>query len=809
MRENSNCEKSGFLVVVTFVGFAFLNWFTFSVSAQLTTPPGFGRMLLNEPIDVSVDFFDFANTYFHADRLAEFDPGQGRGRITYQRAQFFTRMAFNNILPVLKNVGGNEFPENEYEVDPKLPFAIEFASPRTIRLRIWTGPRLNGQTSLMLVGEVPRDSTWHCEKIPGGYSYISKFASVTIHENPWRLEIRDAKGRLLTRTTHRRDNSTTFTPVLPFGFVRRATDYARRVAAVFELSPGEKIFGCGEAFTEFNKRGQRLVLWVDDANGTQNETMYKPIPFFISSRGYGMFIHSSAPITCDFGRYFSGVCSLMLGDDELDLFIFVGTPKEILSEYTSLTGRASVPPLWSFGLWMSRCTYNSEAQVREVAAKLRENRIPCDVIHLDTGWFETDWRCNYEFSTNRFTDPARMMADLKQMGFRISVWQLPYFTPQNSLFHELVQQGFAVRDPKGNIPYEDAILDFANPAAVEWYQAKLERLLRLGVAAIKADFGEAAPPHGLYASGRTGHFEHNLYPLRYNKAVAEITKRVTGENIIWARSAWAGSQRYPVHWGGDAESTDQGMAATLRGGLSLGLCGFTFWSHDVGGFTAKPSDDLYLRWLGLGIFSSHLRCHGVVPKEPWEYAPETMDVFRKLVELRYKLLPYIYAQAVMSARMGLPMMRALFLEYAEDPGAWSVDDEYLFGSDLLIAPLLNGNESERWVYLPPGNWIDYQTGVTLAGGWHLISKPALPVMVFVRDGAIIPHITVAQSTAFADWTRIELLGFAKQASNLLGHVCLPNDNHVYEVRAVKTPDGFKLQDNPLAERVYLEFKPTR
>ena len=280
--------------------------------------------------------------------------------------------------------------------------------------------------------------------------------------------------------------------------------------------------------------------------------MYKPIPFFISNRGYGMFVHTSAPATFDFGASVGNVNQLLLGDDELDLFVFLGQPKEVLDEYTKLTGRASMPPLWSFGLWMSRITYYSEEETRAVAAKLRQNRIPDDVIHLDTGWFETDWRCDYKFSATRFKDPAKMIADLKRDGFHISLWQLPYFVPKNSLFPEILAKGLAVKDGKGNLPYEDAVLDFTNPATVAWYQEKIGGLLKMGVGAIKVDFGEAAPLTGVYANGRSGFYEHNLYPLRYNKAVAEITKQISGENIMWARSAWAGSQRYPLHWGGDS-----------------------------------------------------------------------------------------------------------------------------------------------------------------------------------------------------------------------------------------------------------------
>jgi len=778
------------------------------LAAANPTPP-----LLNDPIDVSGDFRDFSDLYFLADRLAAFDPATGTGKITYQRSEYFTRQAFNNMLAVVKPIAPNEFPENEYATNPTLPFAVEFISPRTVRIRLTSGPQYHKKSEeLMLAGEVPQDHSWKYSPVEGGHRYTSDFGSVTISEKPWRIEFRDATGRLLTKTDHDVDNvGATFTPILPFSFVRRAADYSRSLDAVFTLAPGEKIFGCGESFTGLDKRGQKIVLWTDDANGIQNQGLYKPIPFFLSSRGYGMFLHTSAPVTCDFGHSFSGVNSLMLGDDELDLFVFLGSPKEILDEYTKLTGKSPVPPLWSFGLWMSRCTYSSEQQVRDVAAKLRANKIPCDVIHLDTGWFETDWRCNYQFSTSRFTDPQKMIADLKNDGFRISLWQLPYFVPKNTLFNELVEKNLVVRDAKGNLPYEDAVLDFSNPQTVAWYQDKLASLLKMGVGAIKVDFGEAAPNNGLYASGRTGFYEHNLYPLRYNKAVADITRETTGENIIWARSAWAGSQRYPIHWGGDAESSDQGMAAELRGGLSLGLSGFSFWSHDVGGFTANSvtnmDKNLFARWLAFGMLSSHSRCHGIAPKEPWNYGDAFMDDFRRIDELKYRLMPYVYAQAKDCSEHGLPMDRALFVEFPDDPGSWLVDDEYLFGSRILVAPLFHENATGRDVYLPPGTWIDYQTGQAYDSGWRHIEAGSIPVVVLVRDGTVLPHIQLAQSTRQMDWSKLDLVVYAKNSPTAEGLVCLPSDNMLHGLVVNKSGSGFKLANDPFAGKVTWNLRP--
>jgi alpha-D-xyloside xylohydrolase len=764
-------------------------------SAQADHPPG----LVSDLVDVSLDFREYRNTYFLADKLATFDPVTASGTIAWARNQLVPRIAFSNMETVFKPFDGVTFPDGEYAVNPALPLAIEFVSPRTVRIRIKTGPQVKpAEPSLMLVAEPRHDTSWKMTRIAGGYRYASSAGSVSVFENPWHIEVRDAKDRLLTRTQHSADYASQLEPALPFSFIRRASDYSRSVAAVFSLMPGEKLFGGGESFTRLDKRGQKLVLWSNDANGVETGRMYKPVPFFMSSRGYGMFVHTSAPATFDFGASVGNTSQLLLGDDELDLFVFLGTPKDILDEYTTLTGKAAMPPLWSFGLWMSRISYFSEDETRTVAAKLRQNRIPADVIHLDTGWFETDWRCDYTFSTTRFKDPAKMIADLKRDGFHISLWQLPYFVPKNSLYPEIVAKRLAVMDGKGNLPYEDAILDFTNPAAVSWYQEKIGGLIKMGVGAIKVDFGEAAPLTGVYANGRTGFYEHNLYPLRYNKAVHDITKQVSGEDIMWARSAWAGSQRYPLHWGGDSGAQDGAMAATLRGGLSFGLSGFTFWSHDIGGFAAKTPEELYRRWMPFGMLTSHSRSHGTPPKEPWEYSAAFMDDFRRADELKYRLMPYVYAQAKDASQRGLPMVRALFIEYPDDPGAWQVEDEYLFGSDMLVAPLMESGMTGRDVYLPAGQWIDYQTGKSYAGGWSRIEAGQIPVVMLVREGAIIPRIPLAQSTAQMDWTNIELVVFAASVQRAQGLVCLPSDDVLRRVEGVVRNGRFSLTGNPLA-----------
>ncbi len=757
--------------------------------------------LVNEPMDISSDFYNFTNTYYFADSLASFDAKTASGMVLYHRYEYKTRYAFNNMLGVLRPVTANEFPTAEYQEAPKQTFSVEFISDNTVRLRFSSGTEVKrDEPSLMLQnGKVEPGEPWAYRFKDGKHIYQSPKGRLEIQPYPWHVAFFDGNGKLLTQTNHHVDNAeTTYTPIMPFAYVRRASDYSRSFNAAFSLAPHEKIFGCGESYTQLNKRGQKVVLCTDDANGVQNETMYKPIPFFMSSNGYGMFMHTSSPITCDFGKYFNGVNSIMVGDESLDLFVFLGKPKEILNAYTNVTGKAPMPPLWSFGFWMSRITYFSEEDGRDVANKLRDNEIPCDVIHFDTGWFETDWRCDYQFSESRFKDAGKMIKDLQKQGFETCLWQLPYFVPQNKLFQEIIDKQLFVKNGKGNLPYEDAVLDFSNPETVEWYQNKIAGLLKLGVGAIKVDFGEAAPYNGIYASGKTGFYEHNLYPLRYNKAVAEITQKVKGEQIMWARSTWAGSQRYPVHWGGDPANTNSAMAATLRGSLSIGLSGFSFWSHDIGGFVLQTPESVYRRWTPFGMLTSHTRSHGAPPTEPWEYSAQFLSDFRKADNMRYRLMPYIYAQAKKCTETGLPMMRALFVEFPDDPGAWLVDDAYLFGEDILVAPLFE-DVDEREVYLPKGEWIDYQTGEVYAKGWHKIKVGEIPIVMLVRNGAILPHIALAQSTKDMDWSKLTLKVYSTD-SKASGILYLPGDKDLTKVEVVKEDNKWKVLDNfPKAE----------
>jgi alpha-D-xyloside xylohydrolase len=469
-----------------------------------------------------------------------------------------------------------------------------------------------------------------------------------------------------------------------------------------------------------------------------------------------------------------------MGDEKVDLFLFFGEPKEILDEYTNITGKSPMLPLWTFGTWMSRITYFSQEEGLDIANKLRQHRIPSDVIHFDTGWFDVDWQCDYEFSKNRFKDPVGMLKKMDKMGFHTCLWQLPYFTPKNRYFKEILEKGMHVKNANGGMPYEDAVLDLSNPQTVDWYQSKIGGLIRQGVDVIKCDFGEAAPFNGVYASGKGGFYEHNLYPLRYNKALFEGIAKNGSEPVIWARSAWAGSQRYPLHWGGDAATTNIGMLGDLRGGLSFGLSGFSFWSHDMGGFVTASPEDIYRRWLPFGFLSSHTRAHGAPPTEPWLISESFTQAFRESAELKYQLMPYVYAQAKDCSERGLPMVRALFVEFPNDPGAWLVEDEYLFGSQILVAPLMESGNS-RTCYLPKGKWIDYQNGKVYEGGYQDIQAGKIPAIILVRDGSLIPHVPVAQHTGDIDWNKIEWKAYKADAQTCKGLLFKPGDTKIQEI----------------------------
>ncbi len=563
---------------------------------------------------------------------------------------------------------------------------------------------------------------------------------------------------------------------LPLGFVSRgsASTYGTERATIsFKCAPDECFTGTGERFRKMDLSGQTFQLKNQDGQGVNNRRCYKNIPFYLSSRMYGVFYHTSSYCKLSFADHSTRSVQFLSEEPVIDAFIIGGNmPEQILHGYRCLTGFPPMLPLWSFGIWMSRMTYFSAEEVNAICNRLRSEKYPCDVIHLDTGWFKTDWLCEWKFNEERFPNPLQFIHDLKDKGFRVSLWQLPYIAEDAEQIDEArahhyiaepqrkdLQQAEEGRSNFSSLDYAGTI-DFTSPEATVWYKGLLKRLLDMGVACIKTDFGENIHMDAKYF-GMTPEKLNNLYALLYQKAAFEITREIcskpshyakafdTSENagIVWARSAWAGCQRYPLHWGGDSAHSWDGMAASLKGGLHFGLSGFSFWSHDVPGFHSLPDfmnsplqEDIYVRWTQFGVFSSHIRYHGSHKREPWCY-PSIAPIIRRWWNLRYHLMPYIYEEAKKTTRTGNPMIRALLMEHPDDPTVWHVDDEYYFGSKFLCCPVMN-SQNCRNIYLPAGKWVNFFTGEHFdagEGGWIMHYEVPLDLMpVFVRPSTEIP-----------------------------------------------------------------------
>ena len=501
--------------------------------------------------------------------------------------------------------------------------------------------------------------------------------------------------------------------------------------------------------------GQSFYLKNQDGQGVNNSRTYKNIPFYISSRMYGCFFHTTAHAKLDLAAHSTRSVQFLNEQPEVDAFLIGGYDiEEILRGYRDLTGYPSMPPLWSFGVWMSRMTYFSADEVNNICDRLRREHYPCDVIHLDTGWFKTDWLCEWKFNEERFPNPPAFIKGLKDKGFRVSLWQLPYVAEgaeqitearENNYIGPLTKKQESEGSNFSTLDYAGTI-DFTYDKATEWYKGLLKRLLEMGVKCIKTDFGENIHMDAKYKN-MSPELLNNLYALLYQKAAYEITEEVTGDGIVWARAAWAGCQRYPLHWGGDSCSSWDGMAGSLKGGLHFGLSGFAFWSHDVPGFHTLPNfmngivqDDVYVRWTQFGVFSSHIRYHGTNKREPWHY-PKIADIVKKWWNLRYALIPYILQESLIATETGHSVLEALVFQHPNDKTCWHIDDQYYFGHDFLVCPVMN-SENRRDVYLPAAGsqWVNFFTGERYQGGqWLQLKDIPLELMpVFVREGAQIP-----------------------------------------------------------------------
>ncbi|MGW2618139.1 alpha-xylosidase [Streptomyces sp. NPDC001500] len=532
---------------------------------------------------------------------------------------------------------------------------------------------------------------------------------------PWRLEF-VADGRVLTSAGERGT-----------GFVTDAEGRHHMVGRL-ALGVGESVYGLGERFTPFVKNGQSVDIWQADG-GTSSEQAYKNVPFHLTDRGYGVFVNHPGRVSYEVGSEAVGQVQFSVEDQSLEYFVVHGpTPKEILERYTALTGRPALPPAWALGLWLttSFTTEYDEATVGRFVDGMAERGIPLSVFHFDCFWMRAHQWCDFDWDRATFPDPQGMLGRLRERGLKVSVWINPYIAQKSALFEEGMREGHLVRRPDGSVWQWDmwqpgmALVDFTNPAARAWYTGKLRVLLAQGVDCFKTDFGERVPTDVVWHDGSDPQRMHNYYTHLYNQAVFELLReeRGEGEALLFARSATAGGQQYPVHWGGDCDSHFGAMAESLRGGLSLGLSGFGFWSHDIGGFEGTPTPTVFKRWVQFGLLSSHSRLHGSTSyRVPWDYGEEAVDVTREFTLLKHRLAPYLQRAAQQAHATGVPVMRAMLLEFPDDPAAALLDRQYMLGDDLLVAPVFTDDGTVQY-YVPEGEWTNVLNGAGVTGpGW--------------------------------------------------------------------------------------------
>ena len=577
---------------------------------------------------------------------------------------------------------------------------------------------------------------------------------VVIGLDAWSFRVEDHDGTVIFEEQHDDRDVRGNGRVQPLGFeeaeINHGPHRVTETTTAFSLGPDERLYGFGEKFTRLDRRGQQIESWHVEPLGTESERAYKNVPFHVSSRGYGLLVDTTHRVNYDLGNESTASATVGVENDRFGFVFFHGPSiKRIHGNYTALTGRPDRPPKWSFGIWMSRLGYESREQLEQITNRLREEDVPSDVIHLDPFWMRENKSTDLVWDREQFPDPEGMIKELHENGFRLSLWEHPHVPVGTDAFEEAREEGYFIEDGTGKPyvmertcqgDYRGAIVDFTDPGAVEWWTDKHRQLLEMGVDTFKTDYGEYVPEDAVFENGLSGKAMHNLYPYLYNEAVYDTVGEVNGdeEALVWGRAGWTGSQRFPVHWGGDPQTSFNGMAAALRGGLGASLSGIGYWSHDIGGFRGEPSTEVYIRWVQFGLLSSHSRCHGTTPREPWAFGEEAVEVFKRFARLRYRILPYIYTHAETTSRTGYPIVRPLLFEFEDDPRTEEISDQYLLGDSLLVAPVFD-TSGRRSVYLPEGEWVDWWTGERHEGAQTLdVSVPLERVPLYVRAGTVLP-----------------------------------------------------------------------
>ena len=623
-----------------------------------------------------------------------------------------------------------------------LTVKISIPMPEVIRVQTWHH-RGGAEKAPEFELELPKDSS--IEVVEEGNLLIVKSGhlSLVIDKENWSMRY-ERDGGLLTKSGWR-DLSYLKEDWKGFAYDKGGNAYMRQQLG---LSVDELIYGLGERFSPLVRNGQSVEIWNEDG-GTSTDQSYKNIPFYLSNRGYGVFVNHPEKVEFEVATEQVSKVGFSVKGECLDYFFIDGpTMKDVLGRYTDITGKPALPPQWTFGLWLSTSftTDYDEKTVMSFIDGMQERGIPLSVFHFDCCWMREFHWTDFVWDERVFPDPKGMLQRIKAKGLKVCVWINSYIGQESILFEEGKEKGYFLKRPNGDVWQWDmwqpglAIVDFTNPEATKWYQEKLEELLDMGVDCFKTDFGERIPTDAVYYNGADPEKMHNFYTYLYNKAVYEVIERKRGkeEAVLFARSATVGGQKFPVHWGGDCWSDYESMGESLRGGLSLTSSGFGYWSHDIGGFESQSTPDVYKRWAAFGLLSSHSRLHGSTSyRVPWVYDEEAVDVVRYFTKLKLEILPYLYSSAVCTSRTGIPMMRSMAIEFEQDMNCRYLDKQYMMGDAFLVAPIFNDKGIAKY-YLPEGTWTNYLTGERATGGiWRTENHDYLSIPLWVKENSIV------------------------------------------------------------------------
>ncbi|MBS4174888.1 glycoside hydrolase family 31 protein [Bacillus sp. FJAT-49736] len=583
---------------------------------------------------------------------------------------------------------------------------------------------------------------------------------LVIGKFPLRINIFTADGRLLVGESER-----------GMGFNEK-----REVICYKDMLANDHFYGFGEKTSFLDKRGEKMTMWNSDVYAPHNpeiDALYESIPYFLTLRdgkAHGIFFDNTHKTVFDM-KSEQDTYSFWAEGGQIDYYVLAGpSPKDVLMQYTSLTGRMPIPPKWALGYHQSRYSYETEQEVRELAAAFLKKGIPVDAIYLDIHYMD-GYRV-FTFDQERFPNPKQLIADLKEAGIHVVPIVDPGVKedPEYNAYQEGIYGDHFCKYIDGTIyhgdvwPGNSAFPDFTNTKTREWWGEKHHFYTDLGIEGIWNDMNEPAVfnetktmdvkvMHGNDGNPKTHKEMHNVYGLLMGAATYNALKQQNKGNrpFLLTRAGYAGVQRYGAVWTGDNRSFWEHLAMALPMCMNLGISGVPFTGPDVGGFAHDASGELLARWTQFGTFTPYFRNHSgldTVRQEPWSFGANIENIVKKYIQLRYKWLPHLYTLFHEASMTGLPVMRPLLMEYPMDENTFNLSDQFLIGENIIIAPILKPSTFHRVIYLPEGNWFDYWTGKSYKGGAHfLVEAPLDTLPIFVKEGAILPHGRTIKNTS--------------------------------------------------------------